>query len=491
MYPLPFISNDAPGHAPDPALLGLDVRGRGISTSVDTDELNSVAGELEAAERSIGWIWQGVNGLLASLERRAHEGPVWGASAVAAVAAITDGPVGSVQLAADIDQLRSAVVRAARVYERAELEPGDGRLVPEWIAVVSPLARHLNRAHSAASTFRGLLDRDEPGAVVLEDLLRRESTILQYLTMPWWRTGESDPATMHPIQRVGTMLAAVGARGTGNVRVERGDHYALGPTRNLGDAIRALQSVREGESVPEGTIGIARAEHADGTTTWTVLLPGTQETTLGGANPLDMTTNVQGFVGEPTDVADGVVQALADAGAGEGDEIAFVGHSQGGIVANRLVADLRIRERYRPTTVLSAGSPVANIALPEGVNAIALEHPEDVIVALDANDPANDPHRVVVTRHVELDPEYGDPRFGEDTFAQTHGADAYARTADLLDQVNQPRVAEITEDLSRVLGGDDAEVTVWRYRLERVDPAEVTEASADGARQPGGRGGSF
>src|SRR5665647_2072713 len=49
-----------------------------------------------------------------------------------------------------------------------------------------------------------------------------------------------------------------------------------------------------------GTIRVEELDHLDGTRTWVVEIPGTQDTGIRGTNPMDMATNLRLMAGLPT-----------------------------------------------------------------------------------------------------------------------------------------------------------------------------------------------
>lgn len=463
----------APASLLDPALLGVDVRDSRSSTAVDTIELRDLELRLETARRAMLQTQANLEHLADEVFHWHVDGPQWGAQAVGAADATMFGPRGTVQLADDIENLRSAVARAAFVYEAAEEQAGGGWIVPGiQLGRIAPKLTPLILAAAGGRTYlTHFHDADLPFAMGIEGVLREESVALSALG-PWW-IPVIHPGADHPVELVAAgpalatvLLSQAVRRASGaTARPSTAPAYTVPPVRDLGDAMRVLQTVHGNEVEEEGTIGIMEAVHPDGRRTWTVLIPGTQSLGIVGANPLDMGSNLQAFSGLPTDMSIGVLDAMERAGIPRGAEVALVGHSQGGIIATRLASDPAIQENYRLSTVLSAGSPVGNMPVPDGVDAIALEHAEDVIVALDATTAAEDPNRVVVTRHTSLDPRAGE--MGDGWFARTHGLDGYARTGDLLTEVDDPRLAGMTATLIDIMGADQAEVTVTPYVLER------------------------
>ena len=164
------------------------------------------------------------------------------------------------------------------------------------------------------------------------------------------------------------------------------------------DVIRYSDRVQAGRKDDStGVISVLRTDHADGTTSWIVVVPGTADWGLGGPNPQDLLTNFQAVAGMPSDMETAVVAAMQQAGVGPNDPVGLYGHSQGGIVVTRLAGDPGVAEHYNVTTLLTAGSPVGGIDLPDSVSALHLENGGDAVPALDATPNPGSPHRITVS----------------------------------------------------------------------------------------------
>ena len=164
------------------------------------------------------------------------------------------------------------------------------------------------------------------------------------------------------------------------------------------DVIRYSDRVQAGRKDDStGVISVLRTDHADGTTSWVVVVPGTADWGLGGPNPQDLLTNFQAVAGMPSDMETAVVAAMQQAGVGPNDPVGLYGHSQGGIVVTRLAGDPGVNEHYNVTTLLTAGSPVGGIDLPDSVSALHLENGGDAVPSLDAAPNPSSPHRITVS----------------------------------------------------------------------------------------------
>ena len=112
-----------------------------------------------------------------------------------------------------------------------------------------------------------------------------------------------------------------------------------------------------------------------GNRTWAVVIPGTQLDGLPqGTNPFDAAGIAEGLGYDSAETAAAIRQALAEAGAEAGDQVAAVGYSQGGIHAMNLGRDRAFLADYELKFVLTAGSPVGGIEPGPGTGSLHLEH---------------------------------------------------------------------------------------------------------------------
>ncbi|WP_322936920.1 lipase family protein [Nocardioides bizhenqiangii] len=126
-------------------------------------------------------------------------------------------------------------------------------------------------------------------------------------------------------------------------------------------------------------------EEVDGV--YNVYLPGTKAFDAPGLESglvQNMGTNFAAVAGDDNAYQQAVLEALADVPPGA--EINFIGHSQGGIVAARLaeaIANGETDVQGRVNAVLTAGSPVDHIELPEEVRMVSLVNEYDIVPRLD------------------------------------------------------------------------------------------------------------
>ena len=125
------------------------------------------------------------------------------------------------------------------------------------------------------------------------------------------------------------------------------------------------------------TVGIDFFQTAMDQRTAIVYIPGTQTLGLGdGSNPLDLQSNILAMQGNGLAASErAVLEAMNQAGIAETDEVIFVGHSQGGMVAGNLVMH---PVGYVAAGLVTIGAPIAQLKLTK-VAVMAIEHVNDSI----------------------------------------------------------------------------------------------------------------
>ena len=147
-------------------------------------------------------------------------------------------------------------------------------------------------------------------------------------------------------------------------------------TRSPNSITQLLDRLAQVSSKKQPTVGIDFFQTADQRTA-IVYIPGTQTLGLGdGSNPLDLQSNILAMQGNGLAASErAVLEAMNQAGIAETDEVIFVGHSQGGMVAGNLAqhpAD------YITAGLVTIGAPIAQLKLTK-VPVMAIEHVNDPI----------------------------------------------------------------------------------------------------------------
>ena len=276
--------------------------------------------------------------------------------------------------------------------------------------------------------------------------------------------------------RVATLLLGTPRHGLVVAPVLGGGPRATTSPRGVGDMLEMTAQAYPtlpggpGKALP-GSVVIQRLDHADGTVSFVVTVPGTQEwSPVAGTNPMDLATNLHAMGGMPDDVAEAVVQAMLQAGVGPGDPVALVGHSQGGIVAMGMALDPTIQRHFNVQAVATAGSPVGTLegTLPSGTVALHLENAHDLGPALDGVDNPDDPQRTTVVIDSGRVP-WGEGPDAATAPVEAHDVSEYAVAGHAIERSSDPSLRALNERLeSEVLGDGTAVVTTTVYQAVRV-----------------------
>lgn len=219
---------------------------------------------------------------------------------------------------------------------------------------------------------------------------------------------------------------------------------------------------------------------ADGGYSWIVEIPGTQDwSPHSGTNPSNLGTNLRLMSGmDDTALAQGVQEAVHRSMATLSEEtgipldelrsgpVTVAGHSQGGIVAASLAADPD--SGLDISAVVTGGSPVANLAVPDHVTVLSIEHVQDPVHHLDGNPNPAGPHWTTVVRDVDghRDVVPGDP-------FSAHSGSLYAETGALVDEqaATDPALAIALERLEGQFAGvRSGGARVFQYDLTQEHP---------------------
>jgi hypothetical protein len=148
------------------------------------------------------------------------------------------------------------------------------------------------------------------------------------------------------------------------------------PTQPPNSITELLDRLWQVSSKGEPTVGIDFFQTADQRTA-IVYIPGTQTLGLGdGSNPLDLQSNIVAMQGNGLAASErAVLEAMKQAGIKPNDEVLFVGHSQGGMVAGNLAMH---PAGYIAAGLVTIGAPIAQLKLTK-LPVMAIEHVNDPI----------------------------------------------------------------------------------------------------------------
>jgi hypothetical protein len=205
---------------------------------------------------------------------------------------------------------------------------------------------------------------------------------------------------------------------------------------------------------------------------WVVIVPGTQLAgPAEGANPFDPAGIAEALGYDSEETAAAIRQALREAGAAAGEQVAAVGYSQGGIHAMNLSQDKAFLAEFNLRFVLTAGSPVGGITPAPGIHSLHLEHQHDWVPGADgvANADTKDRVTVTLTNGLKL------PAAEDFGLGPGHRLENYVVGAEAVAGSRDPSLQESTAALAAVVGtGGTATATRFVLRREARPGRGVT-----------------
>jgi hypothetical protein len=220
------------------------------------------------------------------------------------------------------------------------------------------------------------------------------------------------------------------------------------------------------DRVPEGDQVRIEKYSAPGEPNRFVVYVGPTETfsPVADHEPWDLTSNVGGVGGLDVGSFRATELAMHDAGVESGDQVQFVGFSQGGLIATMLAGS----GQWNAAGLQTFGAPAGNIELPDGLNGMAVRNTDDFIPLLAG--PQLDHHLLQVERRA----------FAEGTplptyhAAPAHQRDAYMATATAVDEATSSAVRDQSAALNSFTadyaGRPGSTVTAMVYHGERIPP---------------------
>jgi hypothetical protein len=239
--------------------------------------------------------------------------------------------------------------------------------------------------------------------------------------------------------------------------------------------------------VPQGAaqVRIDRYSQPGAPDRFEVYIGGTRDFSLApGADPWDMTSNLNAIAGREAGSYRAATQAMAAAGITPTSPVLFTGYSQGGLIAAELAAsgDFDTRGLY------TLGAPAAQVEVPRSIPWVALEHTDDMVPAVGGSWASADP---VLVRRELFD---GRP-VPTDVMFPAHQLPGYLETAALVDASRETRVVSALAGFDS-FGDGTTSVDSTLYRGVRDLPGPANPAnpgagvagsvSADPVRRSGG-----
>lgn len=172
-----------------------------------------------------------------------------------------------------------------------------------------------------------------------------------------------------------------------------------------------------------------------------------------GPEPWDMGSNLQAVAGGSPGSLRSVEAAMALAGVTPETPVVFTGYSQGGLIAAQLAAS----GDWNTAALVTVGAPAGQVAVPHGVDYLAIEHTDDIVPALGGRFEQSAP--LVVRREV-----FDGAVDTSERLLPAHELSNYVLTAELVDAEPDARIRSIVDRL----GGDGYRVTSTMYRADRI-----------------------
>jgi hypothetical protein len=459
---------------------GLRLRGGSGGTAVAVDDLRRAADILDrAADDLVAAGGRAASGVAdPALAVAGAVAPSAGADVVAAATRLT-GPRGPIRVAAALAATAAGARSAAAWYAGAEAAALAHVTAVGWWAGRTGMwvpATAVLGAVSITATREG-----PPGAAarsLLGTSLGAHAIGFAVAAVPATVSGG---AGLPPVTGSAPDVARVvlaGARPAGHLR--EGPVSLVAPSRRVPPPGRAPQGVADLLAMTEqvastgtpggadpGTVRVTRLRRPSARggfrTSWIVHVPGTQSWTTApraGATPFDLSGNVGLMAGGPTAGRQAVSAALRTAGVRSDEPVLLVGHSQGGLVAAAVAADPAVRNRYAVTHVVTAGSPVAEVAVPDDVRVLSLEHDDDLVPHLDG--------RPNPDRRTWLTVAAGSPSAAGGSLPP-HDSAGYVATAAAVDRSGDADLVALRQSMSPFLDGPGVTVDAVDVRAVRDD----------------------
>ena len=281
-------------------------------------------------------------------------------------------PLPNIQLAvqlpaviAEIERLASACRMAAESYFSTE-------------AQIMGFLQQLFRPLSDAS---GLLSAANPVSVAMSDIVSQTGAalaVIGLITAPSLGSSQLIAQGARVVSH-SSGFKTPAAMLAGNVPLIPGGTAMLASQASIiqtGGLSGLVHALRSGYWSPASSIRIQSFAERGGRAL-VVLIPGTQNFSPLGTNPLNITSNFGAFAGTGSPSQSAVEAALRSVGAGKGDRVIFVGHSQGGLIAANLATK---PQEYEVSGLITLGSPISH--LPLEVPTVSLQHQQDPVPLL-------------------------------------------------------------------------------------------------------------
>lgn len=202
-------------------------------------------------------------------------------------------------------------------------------------------------------------------------------------------------------------------------------------------------------------------------TAYTVLFAGTSSLLPPGqearrSDVRNLSANLRLASGQSTPEVAALPEALARAGVPADAELTFVGHSQGGMTALMAANDSAVAAAYRVRHVITFGSPVARMPVPQDIWVLSVENRGDPVPSLDFAPNQASARHVTVQAGLDRPGVHG---------ADDHSMQRYLPAAQQIDASDHPSLVAFNHELrqtgvlAHIGPGDRDRVAVRRVEV--------------------------
>ncbi len=217
-------------------------------------------------------------------------------------------------------------------------------------------------------------------------------------------------------------------------------NVATTPPNSISEILDRLAQI---SSQPNPSVAIDIFQNSSGSKTAIVYIPGTQTMGLGDdENPLDMQSNFLAMSGSNKAASErATVLAMKQAGVSDTDQVIFVGHSQGGMVAGNLAAN---PDNYVVSGLVTFGAPLAQLTLSK-IPVLAVEHVNDPVPNISGKANPMKSNWVTVQRMSSASES--------DATLHSHSLDSYRNTSKEIDQSHKSGIQKIRDKILETTRG--------------------------------------
>jgi hypothetical protein len=486
----------------------LDISGGAGGLTARFDDMRTFAGLVDTSADNVRGAGLRTAALIASadLAQAAVICPVEVGEVEVALGLASSGPTGAVTTSVEMEVLARLVRSSITAYEftdaqlAALVEKGfdvagfalGATAVPLLVGGVGALAL-TNPLLLAELGAAGYLDRDalagELQATIYDNpwmeeaLTRMAPGMVQggmFSTLgPFWSVALSGgewpttdfPSAVSGLINLGNVFGAFQDSGTFHTEPVDGYEQPIDLTSDHFLSNIFSQQGNLGAAESAGQVQVIAIEHPGLVASYVVQIPGTQDwSPFRTDNPVDLTTNVAlEAMAHDTKMQQAVREAMEDAGIPPDAPVMLTGHSQGGITAAALTADPDFRDRFNVKSVVTGGSPIGRIDIPDDVSVLSLEHDQDVVPKLEGKDNPDRANWITVRR--ELSDAEGALDTGSPGLGGAHSTSNYATTGHDIDVSTAATIERWrAENAEFFTPGADQPATATRYQISRSDP---------------------